>query len=534
MSIVDLALHRRDSPVMTHSNRLVMVGRLWIALTFLAAASCQAAEPVDEENSAPKSPNIILFLVDDLGWQDLSVPLHTEETEFNKRYQTPNVERLAASGVVFTSAYASAPVCTPTRTSIMTGQDPARTQITYWTLNKDSDTSKSRPDLRAPAWRMNGLSQDDVTLPKLLTAAGYRTIHVGKAHFGAHQTSGADPQNLGFEINIAGHASGAPASFYGLHNFSSAGRANKPDGKPSQWDVPGLEKYHGQDVYLTEALCTETLPELRAAHEDGQPFFLNFCTYAVHAPIMANKRLLDDYTGLDQREAAYATMVESYDNALGLILDELDTLGIREETLVIFASDNGGLSAHARGGEAHTHNAPLRSGKGSAYEGGTRVPTVIRWPGVARAGEREDTAIISQDFFSTIVNAAGANLPQGLDSRDLAPLLRDAKGEIKSRTLGWNQPHQWGASGPGIEPFTSIREGAWKLIYFHSGRRFELYDLAHDIGETSDLAQDMPGRVILLAKVMQDWIDNTGAQLSIDPAKGREILGPYAVSRGMH
>jgi arylsulfatase A-like enzyme len=509
-----------------------------LSLTSALALGCLSAGVPNEGPDSLEQPNIVLFMVDDLGWQDTSVALHSESTAFNNRYRTPNVERLAREGVSFTNAYAAAPVCTPTRTSLMTGQDPARTHITFWTLNKDRDTSKSHPTLDPPKWSMNGLGAGQATLPGQLAAAGYHTIHVGKAHFGAHDTSGADPIALGFDVNIAGHASGAPASFYGTHNFSQAGRTGKPATGKSVWDVPGLEKYHGKDVYLTEALVSETLPAMRSAHASGKPFFLHFATYAVHAPIMANKKLLDHYPDLDAREAAYATMVETYDNALGDLLAELDELGIADETMVIFASDNGGLSAHARGGEPHIHNAPLRSGKGSAYEGGVRVPTLVRWPGVAQPRRRVDTPISTPDLFTTILLAASAEIPkqdeQTVDGVDITPLLRGASEEFQARTLGWHQPHQWGAKGPGIEPFTSIREGDWKLIWFHGRRRFELYDLSKDIGERNDLAQSIPGRVLQLADVMQSWIDDRGAQLSIKAATGKPILGPAAVARGLH
>ncbi len=500
-------------------------------------AGCQSTAPSDAIPPQPAAPNIVLFLVDDLGWQDLSVPLHDEVTPFNRRYRTPNLERLAREGVTFTNAFASAPVCTPTRTAIMTGQDPARTNITYWTLRKDQDTSASHPSLSPPAWSMNGMEADQVTLPRQLAGAGYRTIHVGKAHFGAHKTPAEDPIALGFQVNIAGHASGGPASFYGTHNFSAAGRKGKPGGAPSIWDVPGLEKYHGQDIYLTEALTAEALPHLRSAHAAGQPFFLNFCPYAVHAPIMANKKLLEPYSGLHAREAAYATMVETYDRALGELLDELDRLGIADQTLVVFASDNGGLSAHARGGEPHVHNAPLRSGKGSSYEGGVRVPTLIRWPRMARSGSRVGIPIISPDLFPTLLGAAGA-MPvddsQVRDGRDLAPLLSGVESAAVERTLGWHQPHQWGASGPGIEPYSAIRRGQWKLIWFHARRHFELYDLSKDLGEETDLAQELPGKVMEMSLLMQTWLEERGAQLPTHKESGKTIMGPADVARGKH
>jgi arylsulfatase A-like enzyme/lysophospholipase L1-like esterase len=486
--------------------------------------------------SAQTRPNIILFLVDDLGWQDCSVPMHTGATALNARYRTPNLERLAARGMKFTNAYASAPVCTPTRTSILTGKAPARTHITYWTLDKDTDTSTPRDDIAAPAWAVNGLQPGDhETLPEILIAAGYRTIHVGKAHFGTHGTLGGDPKSLGFRVNIAGHASGGPASYYGLDHFTVAGRQGKPPhSSPSVWDIPGLEKYHGHDIYLTEALAIEACGAIRDSVAAGEPFYLNFAPYAVHAPIMGNKKYEPNYPGLDERERAYASMIETYDAALGALVTTLEETGQLGNTVIIFSGDNGGLSAHARGAAPdgqtqHTHNAPLKSGKGSAYEGSTRVPTVIAWPGVTEGGSVEHTPIISHDFFPTILAMAGlqADDGPGIDGRDLSALLtRRPHLFDATRVLGWNQPHQWGASGPGIEPFTSIRAGDWKLIYFHAGRRYELYNLAEDIGETNDLAPAMPARVAELAAAMDRWIDDTGAQLSIDKATGEEIERP--------
>jgi len=484
----------------------------------------------------PARLNVILFMVDDLGWQDTSVPLHRRATPLNQRYRTPHLEQLARTGVRFTNAYASAPVCTPTRASVMTGQSPGRSRITYWTLHKNKDTSKKRSDLRAPAWRMNGLNSTDVTLPALLQANGYRTIHVGKAHFGAHDTSGSDPKNLGFAVNVAGHGSGGPGSFYGQHHFSAGRRQGKGAGSAKTvWDVPGLEKYHGQDIYLTEALSLEAIAAIEDAVGAGQPFYLNFAPYAVHAPIMANRKHLDHYPDLDAKEAAYATMIETVDRALGDIVATVERLGISDQTVFIYTSDNGGLSAHARGmcpkGKTkHTHNAPLRSGKGSAYEGGTRVPTVIRWPGVVNPGTSCATPIISHDFFPTILGMCGTSIPREhaptVDGVDLRPLLTGS--ELPERALHWTQPHQWGASGPGIVPFTSIRVGKWKLIYFHPGRRFELYDLANDLAEENDISSERADVVERLALQLDRWITSRGVQLSIDRATGFPIRSPGA------
>jgi arylsulfatase A-like enzyme len=497
--------------------------RLRSAAGLLALAACACATAPQASMS---TPNIVLFLVDDLGWQDISLPLGPERTAQNARFRTPNVERLAREGLAFTQAYSAAPVCTPTRAAILSGQTPARSRITYWTLHKDSDTSAPFLGLLPPQWNMNGLQPEDTTLPELLAQGGYHTIHVGKAHFGAVGTAGSDPCALGFDVNVAGHGAGAPGSFLGTENFSGAARKGDP-----VWDVPGMERWHGKDIYLDEALAIEAVEHVGRALDAGERFFLNFAPYSVHTPIQANARYVEHYAGLDPREAAYATMVETMDAALGAVLDELERRGVADETLVIFTSDNGGLSAHARGGTPHTHNAPLRSGKGSAYEGGTRVPLVIRWPGVVRPGA-SDAQVISTDLFPTMLSAAGLAQPSDgvvRDGVDLTPLLR-GEASAPRRALVWHQPHYWGTPGPGIWPYSAVRLGDWKLIYRHADRGFELYDLAHDLGEEHDLAASEPERVRQLASVLGSELRRTRAQMSLGAASGLRVPWPDDVA----
>ena len=491
----------------------------------LIAGVTQFATPASEPRQ-PEQPNIVLVLIDDLGWQDISVPMWSERTPLNDRYHTPHLARLAERGVVFTNAYASSPVCTPTRVSIMTGQAPARHRVSYWTLHADRDTSAPHPTLSPPPWSLRGLQPGAATLPSLLRGAGYDTYHVGKAHFGSHDTPGADPTNLGFDVTVGGHASGAPASYLGVHNFSASGRQNKPHLK-SVWDVPGLAEYHGRDTYLTEALTERAEALITDSMDRDRPFFLWFAPYAVHTPIMANTRHIQRYEGLDPREAAYASMIETVDAALGRLLDATERAGMLEETVFIFWSDNGALSAHARAGERHTHNAPLRSGKGSCYEGGIRVPGLIAWPGVTEHPSRLDAPVIAHDLMPTILSMAGVR--PGLDnpdSVDLTPLIRSGADGVDDRLLGWHMPHQWGAPGPGIEPFTAIRRGAHKLIYFHAGRRFELYNLNTDIAESHDLTHERPDLARRLATAMDEYLRDSSAQMSIDTVSGRPIESP--------
>ncbi|MEQ1906189.1 MAG: sulfatase-like hydrolase/transferase, partial [Pirellulaceae bacterium] len=367
----------------------------WRLLLIVIASCLYTVTPLaanqgidDPAQNQDNRPNIIFFLVDDLGWQDTSVAFG-EPTGFQQHFRTPNLERLAASGVRFSNAY-SCPVCTPTRASIMTGQNAARHRITNWTLHKDKDSSGKTDRLEAPReWRREGLQPGDPFLARILRDAGYTTIHCGKAHWGAIDTPGSDPLQLGFDINIAGHAAGAPGSYQGMKNFG-----NEADGqRKTPWGVPGLETYHGTETHLTDALTIEAAKALEAAVAKRKPFFLWMSHYAVHTPIEPHGRFLDAYTNrnfagteikIEPKEAQYASMVAGIDASLGTLLQQLEKLGVAENTLIVFTSDNGGLSAHARqstwqGTGANSHIWPLREGKGSAYDGGTRVPLVVSW-----------------------------------------------------------------------------------------------------------------------------------------------------------
>lgn len=466
-------------------------------------------------HTAPRrahQPNIVVFFVDDLGWQDLSEPFHSERTPWNDRYHTPNVERLSRAGMKFTQAYAHT-VCTPSRVSLLTGSAAARHGVTHWTLQRDTPTDREMKTLQRADWNMNGLSPDPgiphtytaPTLPQRLHDVGYQTILVGKAHFGAIDTPGADPRNLGFDVNIAGHAAGAPSSY-----LAKAGFLREP--KDAIWQVPGLDKYHGQDLFLTDVLTTEALAAAEVPRAAGQPFFLYFAHYAVHAPFDADDRFVQRYreAGLAEPEARYAALVHGMDASLGGVLDWLDRNHLADDTVIVFASDNGGLSASARGGEKHTHNAPLRSGKGSAYEGGVRVPLVFCWPGHVPADAVRSLPVQLEDLFPTLCELAAAD-PSCADGKSVAATVLG--GEQPGHPLFWHHPHLWGSNGPGIEPYSAVREGDWKLIWFYTDGRAELYDLAHDIGETRNLAAQQPEITAALRKQLREQLAATGARL---------------------
>jgi arylsulfatase A-like enzyme/lysophospholipase L1-like esterase len=487
-----------------------------------------------------KRPNIVLFLVDDMGWQDTSVPFHREITDFNRRYRTPHMEQLANAGMKFTQAYACS-VCSPTRVSLMTGLNAARHRVTNWTLRKNASNDRRHAKLSFPKWNVNGLSPEPgiertihaKALPAFLTELGYRTIHVGKAHFGAIGTPGSDPRKVGFDVNIAGHAAGGPGSFLGEQNFSAEWR--KGD---RVWDVPGLERYHGTDVFLTEALTIEANQAIDQAVVDGKPFFLYMSHYAVHAPYAADSRFYERYrtAGLDPTESMYAAMVEGMDKSLGDIVANVERHGLSDETIVMFISDNGGLSAQGRGGKPHTHNKPLSSGKGSAHEGGVRVPMIVAWPGVTRAGSVCRQPVIIEDFFSTILDMAGVPHAQQIggvvDGRSFVNLLKGDQDKSRDeRPLFWHFPNHWGPRGPGIGPSSAIRLGDWKLIYYHASRQYELFNLAEDLGEQNNMAEKQTEVRDRLAALLGEYLASVKAQMPILTASGNAVPYPGSTVR---
>mgnify|MGYP003642546848 FL=1 len=475
----------------------------------VALIGCQTQPPV-----APKAkqPNIVVFLVDDLGWQDLSEPFHTEVTEWNRRYETPNVERLCREGTKFPHAYAH-PVCTPSRVSLLTGMAAARHRVTHWTLRQDQWTDKERKGMVRPAWNLCGLSNDPATpkaihaetLAARLGSAGYQSILVGKAHLGAIGTPGADPRNLGFDVNVAGHAAGAPSSYLASKSFLK--RAND-----TVWQVPGLGFYHGSDRFLTDVLTDEALAKVAAANSQDEPFFLYLSHYAVHTPLDPDNRFIKHYrkAGLSEPEARYAALVRGMDHSLGRVLDWLDAQGLQDDTIVIFTSDNGGLSANARGGEKHSHNAPLRSGKGSAYEGGVRVPLAIRWPTKIAADAINTMPVQLEDLMPTLCDLVDVN-PKCPDGRSFARTLR-GRPQI-AHPLFFHSPHYWGSTGPGIEPFSAVRHGDLKFIWFYEQGRGELYDVVRDVGESNDLMAKRPEAAKQLRAMLHAHLADCDAQV---------------------
>jgi arylsulfatase A-like enzyme len=455
-------------------------------------------------------PNIVVMLVDDLGMMDTSVPFITDAAgrprrePLNDFYRTPNLERLAARGVRF-NQFCAMSVCSPTRVSIMTGQNSARHRVTNW-INPLTDNAGA---LGPVGWRWSGLAKNDITLAGILKSQGYCTIHVGKGHF-------------------------EPPSYYGMKSFGSGKALEK---KPS---LPGLDHYHGEEVFLTEALTREANRHVEQAVKSERPFFLYFAQYGVHAPFNSDPRFANHYrdSGKSPAAQAFATLVEGVDKSLGDVWTNLERLGVAKDTMIIFLGDNG---SDAPLGEAHAVAcaAPLRGKKGSHYEGGMRVPFVAAWGaegGVFAAG----TPIVSggiqsqlgavYDLFPTVLEVAGAKIPQGhvVDGSSLRALLTGKREEGRSERFLMHYPHAPHRS----DYFTSLRNGRWKLIYHYfpsavsRGSHYELFDLQSDPYEQDDKSTSH-GKVLQeMVSLMRVELERQGALL---PRAG-EGAGPAVIA----
>ncbi|MBL9212109.1 MAG: sulfatase [Opitutaceae bacterium] len=474
--------------------------------------------------AAARPPNIVFFLADDLGQRDLGAYGSTF-------HETPHLDRLAREGARFTDAYAACPVCSPTRASVMSGQWPQRTGITDYIGAVAKPEAWPRNTKLRPAPYSDRLALDTPTLAKAMKSAGYATFFAGKWHLGPE---GWLPQNQGFDHNLGGNERGGP---YGGKRYFS------PYGNPWLKDGPDGE-------HLPDRLATETANFI-AANRD-RPFFAYYAFYDVHTPLMARPDLQAKYeekrarlgltekwgregerdVRLVQEHAVYAAMVEAMDLAVGKVMAKLDELGLRENTIVIFTSDNGGLST-SEGWP--TSNLPLRGGKGWMYEGGIREPLIVRWPGVAKPGSVIGTPVSSPDYFPTLLEVAGAKPAPGqrLDGTSLVPILRGQP--APERALFWHYPHYGNQGGA---PSAAVRRGPWKLIQWFEDDRVELFNLANDLAETTDLAPREPARVAALKAELAAWQRDVGAKFptpnpSYDPAKpsGRASPRPTAKAK---
>ena len=465
----------------------------WAGLVLLALTATVLPRTVTGLDT--RRPNVVFILADDLGWADLACyggDLH----------ETPHIDRLAREGVRFTQAYAM-PVCSPTRASIQTGRHAARLHFTIW---REGALKPPRDRKLLPPPAISDLPHQEVTLAEKLKAAGYLTFHVGKWHLGDADSS---PETQGYDLNIGGTHWGAPATyFYPFRGgFSSSGEFRY---------VPGLGLGKRGD-YLTDRLTDEALKLIDAAGD--RPFFLNLCFHVVHTPMEGKTNLVAKYRakikpGMHHRNPDYAAMVDTMDENVGRVLGKLKQRKLADHTLVIFASDNGGYTNQNRGHEV-TDNSPLRSGKGSLYEGGIRVPLIVRMPGLTSRGEICDEPVLCTDFFPTILEVCGLSTtakpaPTGpLDGLSLLPLLRRPGSHLGRDTLFFHYPHYYTTT----TPVSAVRRGNWKLLEYFEDHHVELFNLGEDPGEHHDLAGQQPERVAQLQRQLHNWWTEVGAQL---------------------
>jgi arylsulfatase A-like enzyme len=432
--------------------------------------------------------NVVLFLIDDLGWMDLSC-------QGSDYYQTPNIDQLAAEGTRFTDAYAACALCSPTRASVMTGKYPARLMLTQWLpAGRWSPKENKKREGRF----LRELPLEEFTIAETLREAGYATFHVGKWHLGGPPFS--LPAQHGFDVNVAGSEHGAPGGYF----YPYTGKWTVPTtGTP----VVKVTLPDGQEgEYLTDRLTDEAIGLIRQNRE--KPFFLYFPHYGVHSPHQAKKEVIARYEAVPEKERqglpAYAAMVESIDDSVGRIMETLQELGMEDNTLVIFTSDNGGQSKA-------TDHAPLRANKGSHYEGGIRVPMIIKTPGSSKRGAVNAVPVITNDLYPTILDVVGLPLRprQHEDGVSLSRLLY-GKRSLDREALFWHYPHY--NRHPFNAPASIVRRSSWKLIEFLESGKIELYNLSNDIGEATNLAEAQPERVKRLLAELREWQTEVGAE----------------------
>jgi arylsulfatase A len=494
---------------MPNYSRRDFLKSIGVGAAALALPGCMAMA-----QSPQKNPNFIIVLVDDMGWADTGC-------YGSKFYETPNINRLASQGMLFTNGYAACAVCSPSRAAILTGRYPVRHGLTNWiSWNFEMTPGKKNPEgytdsyfgkptkLICPENHL-WMELDEMTIAEALKPAGYVSCHVGKWHLGPKEYY---PDTQGFDYNIGGCDLGAPPTYFDPYRNMTQYAERGVQG------IPTLEP-RKKGEYLTDRESDEACNFIRN-HKD-KPFFLYMAHYAVHAPIEAKEELIEKYKAKkpdQQNNPIYAAMVESVDQAIGRIMTTLDELNLTDNTVIVFTSDNGGpmISGHSYNGQpGPTNNAPLRSGKGRPYEGGIREPFIIKWPGVVKAGTVCSVPVIGVDLFPTICQAAGVRQPvhRAIDGEDLMPLLTQA-GPLKRDSLYWHYPHYWVPTpDPSTTPYSIIRCGDWKLIKYYEDNSFELFNLKEDISEKNDLSVKMPEKVRELDAKLSKWLKETNAKL---------------------
>ena len=445
-------------------------------------------------------PNILFIMVDDLGWSDLGC-------YGSDLHETKNIDKLASQAVMFTDAYSSSPVCSPTRASVLSGKHPARINMTVW-----------REAAKRPAWACQGellppitedsLSLEEITYAERLKQKGYLTAHIGKWHVGdfAHF-----PENHGFDINVGASIWGAPPTyFYPYKGIIYDEPRFIPDLAKNE-DGQYFTDRKGE--YLTDRLTDEAMEIMEQAGD--RPFFLNLCYHTVHTPIEGKKKYVEYYKkkikqGMNHRNAKYAAMVKSLDDNVGRVLTKLKKLNIEDNTLVIFCSDNGG-QINKWDGQTVTNNSPLRSGKGGLYEGGIRVPLIIRWPDNAKQNGKCSEPVISMDLYATICEVAKVDYDKTkIDGKSLINLLKSTDSGLGRQYLCWHYPHYYTNI---TSPVSAIRCGDFKLLKYYEDNHVELYNIKQDLSEQNDLSEKLIDKKDALLKKLNAWCKQVNAQM---------------------
>ena len=454
---------------------------VWILLSLLLFAQAEAAKK-----------NVVFILVDDWGWADAGV----QGSDF---FETPNIDRLAREGMRFTQAYAAAAICSPTRAAILTGKSPARLDMTIWHEGAVRGGPKSKRLLEAKA--QPNLPRGEVTLAELFKKEDYFTAHIGKWHLGK---AAFYPETQGYDVNIGGTYWGAPATFH----WPYRGPWSKND--PELRYVPVGSGKSGD--YLTDQLTDHALRII--TQQKDRPFFLSLWFHTVHTPIEGKPDLVKRFEkkppGKIHSHAEYAAMLASLDENVGRVLRRIDDLKLTDRTVVILTSDNGGVdfSTAKSDNRPPTSNAPFRSGKGTLYEGGLRVPLIIRWPGRTKAGSECAAQVTSQDFFPTLADALGQTEVPRHDGVSLLPLLNNPQASLNREALFWHYPHYY----PRMTPASAIRTGDWKLIHYYEDNRIELFNLKTDPAETKNLTATQSAKTKALRKKLDAWRKETDAK----------------------
>lgn len=511
-TLSDQLLSRLDCPWQYHGslrNMESMICRHLLHLPALAAlVVCSFLQ-----TSRADTRNVVLFFVDDMGWTDLGCT-------GSDLYETPNIDALAENGVRFTSGYAACTVCSPSRAALLTGQSPARLHLTDFIPGHPFVNTP----LSMPEW-IKVLKKEHLTLPELLKPHSYRSVHLGKWHLAernGYTKGGQDdpdpdnyPQAHGFDINIGGNERGAPASYFWPYAKGKTLEDRKSNSIYATLPDHGKSDEELEGEYLTDRLAEEAEILIDGFAESEQPFFMNFWFYNVHTPIQGRPDLVEKYEAKLQENpdrkhtnAGYAAMVESVDEAVGRVIAKLNEHDLEKDTLIVFTSDNGGLKPQA------TDNTPIRQGKGGIYEGGIRVPFIVRLPDGGASGVLCHEPVITMDLLPTIMEALDLDLPENVaavqDGRSLLPLIRDPRAETEPRSLYWHYPHY---HSMGAQPYSAIRKGGLKMIEVIGQNRLEVYDLNSDLHENNNLVNDDLELTRALYTELANWRNSVGSQM---------------------